>query len=449
MSGSHNKPPALPEVSDYLLFLKQQAELHPEIPKGMLSAWYHFSEIKQTWLGFSLSGNSGRGLGSGFAKNLHKGLQSIFKDFGDETLPKSPHMEKLCLISPLVGRDKISDFTTNFTKKYLLEYTSAFALEHLNPDQYKEFNIERVEFNYKTGTWKAAKYVLPYFNGDYILLTPKDILTRDNIFINRTDMLKNLERIVPSVNDATLRFELNTYFNNILKRKNKDVSKKEKEHAAIQLIETHPKLIDYYLKYKEENEEEATSISKEVVHEATLLFNKQLQELAILLYKNTSFYSEETNSYAAAYNRVIFLKHVIENLDGYRIFYINGKPIKRESDLQVMYRLVWYASVYDVNREVNNGRGPVDFKVSKGSKDISLVELKLASNSKLKNNLAKQVEIYKKANNTKQAIKVILYFSDEEYKKVNNILNELNLDRKDIILIDAKNDKVSASNVKM
>lgn len=50
----------------------------------------------------------------------------------------------------------------------------------------------------------------------------------------------------------------------------------------------------------------------------------------------------------------------------------------------------------DVNREVNNGRGPVDFKISKGSKDTTLVEFKLASNSKLKNNLAKQVDIYKK-----------------------------------------------------
>ena len=54
------------------------------------------------------------------------------------------------------------------------------------------------------------------------------------------------------------------------------------------------------------------------------------------------------------------------------------------------------ATEYDVNREVNNGRGPVDFKVSKGSKDTTLVEFKLASNTKLKKNLENQVEIYKK-----------------------------------------------------
>lgn len=82
-------------------------------------------------------------------------------------------------------------------------------------------------------------------------------------------------------------------------------------------------------------------------------------------------------------------------MDGYRLFYLNGKPIKKENDLQIMYRLVWFASEYDVNREVNNGRGPADFKISIGSKDSTIVEFKLASNSKIRKNLENQVEIYK------------------------------------------------------
>jgi len=83
-------------------------------------------------------------------------------------------------------------------------------------------------------------------------------------------------------------------------------------------------------------------------------------------------------------------------------------------------------------------------------KNSALVEFKLASNSKLKQNLAKQVEIYKQANNTDKAIKVIMYFSEEELNKVNGILNELNLQNcEEIVLIDARNDnKPSASNVK-
>ena len=137
--------------------------------------------------------------------------------------------------------------------------------------------------------------------------------------------------------------------------------------------------------------------------------------------------------------------------DRYRLFYSDGKPIKREADLQVIYRLVWFGTPLDVNREVNNGRGPVDYKVSYGANNSTLVEFKLASNSKLKNNLAKQVEIYKVASDSKRAIKVIMYFSAEEELKVISILNDLGLsENDDIILIDARNDnKSSASNVKI
>ena len=270
-------------IIKYILFLKAGAERYPTASPGMLSAWYRFSEVKQTWLGFSLSGNAGRGLGNDFARDLHAGLLTVFKDFGNEKVPKSPHMEKLCIISDLVGRDKISDFTTNFAKKYLLEYTAAFALEYLDPSQCSEFVIEKVEFDYERETWKSAKYALPCFDGDYVLLTPKDILTRDETFINKTDMIRNLELIAPSVGDATLRFELNNYFRNVLHKKQKEISRQEKDNAALGLIREHPELIDYYLKHKEENEEQATSVSKEVVEQVELLFNKQLQDLVSLL----------------------------------------------------------------------------------------------------------------------------------------------------------------------
>jgi len=137
---------------------------------------------------------------------------------------------------------------------------------------------------------------------------------------------------------------------------------------------------------------------------------------------------------------VHFLKDVIENQDGYRYFYADGEPIRRESDLHILFRLTWYATPSDINREVNNGRGPVDFKSSRGSADSTLIEFKLASNSKLKNNLEKQVEIYKKANNTEKAIKVIVYFTESERNKVYKILEDLDLkDDENIILINARN----------
>ena len=229
------------------------------------------------------------------------------------------------------------------------------------------------------------------------------------------------------------------------------MSQTEKEREAETLIRLHPELIDYYIRYKEDNEAQATSVSKEKVREVELLFNEQISQLIALLSAHTDFYNILPDAHDEAKRRVEFLKHVIEDQDGYRLFYSNGKPIKREADLQVIYRLVWYGTSLDINREVNNGRGPVDYKISYGAKNSTLVEFKLASNSKLKNNLAKQVEIYKAASDTGRAIKVILYFTEEEEQKVISVLNDLQLyGNDDIVLIDARADnKPSASVVKL
>lgn len=178
---------------------------------------------------------------------------------------------------------------------------------------------------------------------------------------------------------------------------------------------------------------------------------RQVTNLVEALRAQNVFYSQKGDTFEEAYNRVMFLKQVIENNDGYRLFYVKGAAVKREADLQLIFRLTWYAAADDVNAEVNNGRGAVDYKISRGSKDSTLVEFKLASNSKLKQNLAKQVAVYEAANQTKKSIKVILYFTDLELEKTLKVLKELKLNQnKQLILIDARStNKPSASNVKI
>jgi hypothetical protein len=56
--------------------------------------------------------------------------------------------------------------------------------------------------------------------------------------------------------------------------------------------------------------------------------------------------------------------------------------------------------------------------------------------------------MYKKASDAPHALKVILYFTEPEHRRVMEILRELGIDASpDIILIDARSDnKPSASN---
>jgi len=129
------------------------------------------------------------------------------------------------------------------------------------------------------------------------------------------------------------------------------------------------------------------------------------------------------------------------------MFYVKGKPIQREADLHIMYRLTWHGTSMDVTTEANDGRGPVDVKVSRGAKDKSLVEMKLASNSSLERNLKNQTDVYQKASGAPTSVKIILYFSKSELTKVQKIVARLKRDQdSSIVLIDArKENKPSGS----
>jgi len=147
------------------------------------------------------------------------------------------------------------------------------------------------------------------------------------------------------------------------------------------------------------------------------------------------------NSRDAALEKALHLKDLIENKGCHRLFYVDGKPLRRESDLQIAYRLVWHHGPFNLSREVNDGRGPVDFEVSRGSWDKTLVEMKLASNSQLERNIEKQVDVYKAASDAKHAIKVIIYFTEQEEDRVMRILRRLRIENsEDIVLIDARDD---------
>lgn len=181
-------------------------------------------------------------------------------------------------------------------------------------------------------------------------------------------------------------------------------------------------------------------------------FQSILEELPAIKEKikqllNTLKGQDTCSSYEEAIYRIKMLKSTIEDKGGFKVFKLQEN--QNEAMVQLLFHFVKEGSAWDINAEVNNGRGPVDFTVSKGSKDKTIIEFKLAKNSKLKQNLKSQVEVYKRANDTDKAVVVILYFSHKEHNQVVQILNELDLSElENVILIDGEQ-KISASNVKI
>jgi hypothetical protein len=302
--------------------------------------------------------------------------------------------------------------------------------------------VNKALFNYETESWERRSYDLPWANGDFVLLTPKDMLTRDENWINRTDMIRDFESIPVAIPDAELRGQVFNYFNRILSRPTRRApSQKDRDEAAARTIMEFPQLLDYYIKLKENSGDEARDISSEKVSETRQVFETQVRELQSGLAEHTAFYGTGISSYEESHQRLAYLKDVIENKGGHRIFYHDGVAIQRESDLQIIFRFVWYGSPMDVGTEANDGRGPVDYKVTFGAKDKTLIEMKLAKNTALERNIQKQLPIYQAASDAKSGIKVIIYFSAMEKARVEGILDKLEvLGHKDIILIDARID---------
>lgn len=432
------------QIVDYLRFLRDHA--HEPLNSGRIKSWYTFSEVRQNWLGFTIGSNRGHGLGKKFAVALHSALGNLLNNVGNEPITSSTHIEKLALVSNGVGRDTISDLTTNLIKHFLLKYTSEFAVKHLSPDSRKKIAVPRAKFNYNTQTWAAETYELPFTEGDFVILTPSDLLTKDDTWINRTDLSRSFDMVLEAAENDQLRTDVNNYLGRRLTEKSTD---KEQRAARALALHHFPELIDCYIKLKEETGEQAVAKSREKVADTQALLRDQVQRAAKDIAQKTRLYAKPWTSQQEARRAVEIFKNYVENMDGWRA--INkgeGKGLSSEQDVQLFFGLLLQESRFDVNREVNNGRGPVDFKISMGL-DKTLIEFKLAKSSSLKRNMANQVEVYKKANGTDSAVFVVIAYSAKEVEKTEDVVMDLRLNRPgtmEVVIIDAS-PKESASKV--
>ena len=423
-------------ILDYLRFLKRIAA--EDLDKGTIKDLYQFAEVKQNWFGYCELGNNGRGLGPEFAGALRAGLGRIITNSGEDTGTRSSHLEKVSLIRPRVGLDNISDFTTNLVKHFLLDYTENFAKKHLDPSDCSTFGVLRARFNYQTQTWATEQRYLPNFDGDFVLLTPADLLVHDQTWINYGDMVSRYPQIVEAVEDGVQRAKISRYFE---QRLGENPTPKTQRAARSATLAQFPELLDLYIRLKEDDGDSATALSQQELEQLRTVFVSMLSELIKDFWSLPEMANrQKATSYDEALYRCNVFKRWVEDKDGYRSLH-TSKAHASEKEIQRLLFLVLQASTFDMNREVNNGRGPVDFKVSKGATDSALIEIKMASNSALERNLERQVEIYKRANETKKAVKMIIFYTEDEEKKVKRVLERLGLsDSESIVLVNARKD---------
>ena len=126
----------------------------------------NLGEPEETHLGVSKKGNRGKGVGSQQAEKLYNAFQrskasqtGLLEDLSD-----------FALFIPGIGRDKISDITTNVIRRSLIDYTQAQCRVHNIPLSTVGSGFY---WNPTNNSWEQEYVELPIHLGEKILLVPK------------------------------------------------------------------------------------------------------------------------------------------------------------------------------------------------------------------------------------------------------------------------------------
>ena len=130
----------------------------------------------------------------------------------------------------------------------------------------------------------------------------------------------------------------------------------------------------------------------------------------------------------------------------------NGKPRKEKASQRLFFAVAYSyckANNIDLTPEADSGNGPVDFKLSQGFDSRLVVEVKLSNNGSLVHGYEKQLEIYKKADDTDLGVFLIIDVGGigKKYGAVQKIRNDFIKEHgkaSDIWYVDG-NQKASAS----
>ena len=296
-----------------------------------------------------------------------------------------------------VGPDRISDMVGRIVIDDLRAYTQRI-LEAL---KVKTIPIQ--------GT--THRTIVNPFNKKFLILVPADVL-RDLPIANDWSEVD----FVCQFNDA-LRTRVNGLIGRTWKQATRSVSKSDLRNVLIRYPDVLRELIALYKKKPASTYDFNSDRSGEFVW---FRASRQYTSAYPLKVKLPALPSA---SDVQGIVRTICekFKDLIENNGLSSLLYDStGKQKKEEASQKLFYGIAdsyCEANDLDLSREANAGRGPVDFKVSKGYKGRVVVEAKLTSNKQLLHGFEVQIEEYQKAEKTTTAIYLVIDVSESRATK--------------------------------
>lgn len=346
---------------------------------------FTFPEFQGLCIGYSGKSTSGSGMGPGLRRQVLRTAKAIV----DEGIIDPELFELIGVFEEGVGPDRISDMVGRVIAGDL----RAFTTRVLAAVGAKTVSIEHDGHSYQT--------VMNPFNHSAVILIPRDILRDlpvaqcwddiDRVCAHNQQVRKRVNGIIGDTWRQATREK---------KEKLKQVLLSEPEAVKdlIKLYKNKPALI-----YDFENDP-----AGEVAWYKAAKDSVAASPLALFLPANPS--PDEVLSVVVKICEQF--KSLIENnaLSGL-LYDSDGKP-KHESAAQKLFygiaEAYCEANNVDLSREPNAGRGPVDFKISKGYNSRVLVEAKLTSNKQLLHGFETQIGEYQFAEKTRTSVYLVV-----------------------------------------
>ncbi len=330
-----------------------------------------FPEPAEFGLGYTAAGTRGSGSGGQYAATIADGIAASIA----AGLDHPEHIEEVGILNVGIGADRISDAVLNVLKHRFVRYTQAVAERHSIPME--PHRLRNASCHLDVGRWLDSDVLLPTNprTGGPVLLCPARFLAR-----------------LPELNAQNWFYD---HQNEDLRQQvNIQVGQRVRKEDIVALARLHPDRVRQWANEQTTRPDlfgyDFGSDPAGVVQwdgpPAEFAAGNPITELTAV-------------ENVADLRRLVELmlsrfKHFIEQQRGWSLLWDGGDE-KPEEAAQLLF--LGMAQNYlrhfevELDREVELGRGPVDFKLSRGTSARMVIEIKKAHNGKFWNGLDHQL----------------------------------------------------------
>lgn len=392
---------------------------------------FSFPEVRGLCIGYGNQSTQGSGMGPTIRSSILDSAKQIIS-MGIE----NPRIFELVgLFEEDVGADRISDMIARIIYEDLLSYTQQI---------FSKFSVKCPTFTYHGNDYKIPRNP---DTGGAVVLVPREILSPLPVAYG-WDSIDTIR-----IENDRIRKEVNELIGKTWKQATSQRTTKEARRKVLTKYEDAVK--DLLKQY-----EGKIPVGYDFINDPSgeWIWYQKSKELCaanpLALSKSTA--KDKKSLLEIAKQITLQFKRLVEDNALYELLYDHRGHPKHERAAQKLYFGVAVAyckaNDLDISPESNAGRGPVDFKFSKGYIGKVVVEVKLSTNSRIVDGHNEQLKTYKIAESADESIYVIV-----DVGKMGDKLIRVNQDRakaeKDkkavpsLVVIDAR-PKPSASKLK-